>query len=115
MKTPKAVMLILSCFLLVSSQGSMYAQKKVGALTFETVRPTAGNGQEIVYKDKNKQEVKVEYGTLVVPERHDKPDGNTIELAFFRLKSVAPNTGSPIVFLEASSPPLACVKGDKDV
>ena len=100
MKTPKAGMLILSCFLLVSSQGSMYAQKKVGALTFETVRPTAGNGQEIVYKDKNNQEVKVEYGTLVVPERHDKPDGNTIELAFFRLKSVSTSPGSPIVFLE---------------
>jgi pimeloyl-ACP methyl ester carboxylesterase len=78
----------------------MYAQKKVGALTFATVRPTAGNGQEIVYKDKSNQEVKVEYGTLVVPERHGKPQGNTIELAFFRLKSVSPNPGSPIVFLE---------------
>jgi pimeloyl-ACP methyl ester carboxylesterase len=74
MKTIKALILFLSCFLLVSSQGSLYAQKKVGALTFETVRPTAGNGQEIVYKDKSNQEVKVEYGTLVVPERHDKPE-----------------------------------------
>src|SRR5262245_52023193 len=100
MKTLKAIILLLSCFLLVSSQGSLYAQKKVGALTFETVRPTAGNGQEIIYKDKSNQEVKVEYGTLVVPERHDKPNGNTIELAFFRLKSVSPNPGSPIVFLE---------------
>jgi pimeloyl-ACP methyl ester carboxylesterase len=100
MNTPKAVMLILSCFLLASSQGPVYAQKKVGALTFEIVRPTAGNGQEIVYKDKSNQEVKVEYGTLVVPERHDKPNGNTIELAFFRLKSVSPKPGSPIVFLE---------------
>jgi len=71
MKTLKALMLFLSCFLLVTSQGSLYAQKKVGALTFETVRPTAGNGQEIVYKYKNKQEVNLEYGTLVVPERHD--------------------------------------------
>ena len=100
MKTLKAIILFLSCFLLVSSQGSLYAQKKVGALTFETVRPTAGNGQEIIYKDKSNQEVQVEYGTLVVPERHDKPNGNTIELAFFRLKSVSPNPGSPIVFLE---------------
>jgi pimeloyl-ACP methyl ester carboxylesterase len=78
----------------------MYAQKKAGALTFEIVRPTAGNGQEIVYKDKSNQEVKVEYGILVAPERHDKPNGNTIELAFFRLKSVSPKPGSPIVFLE---------------
>jgi pimeloyl-ACP methyl ester carboxylesterase len=100
MKTLKAIILFLSCFLLVSSQGSLYAQKKVGALTFETVRPTAGNGQEIIYKDKSNQEVIVEYGTLVAPERHDKPNGNTIELAFFRLKSVSPNPGSPIVFLE---------------
>jgi pimeloyl-ACP methyl ester carboxylesterase len=100
MKTLKASILFLSCFLTVSYQDSLYAQKKIGALTFEQVRPTAGNGQEIVYKDKSNQEVKVEYGTLVVPERHDKPNGNTIELAFFRLKSVSPNPGSPIIYLE---------------
>jgi pimeloyl-ACP methyl ester carboxylesterase len=100
MKTLKALILFLSCFLIASYQDSLYAQNKIGALTIETVRPTAANGQEIVYKDKSKQEVKVEYGTLVVPERHDKPNGNTIELAFFRLKSVSPNPGSPIIYLE---------------
>ncbi len=100
MKTLKAFILFLLCFLTVSYKDSLYAQKKIGALTFEQVRPTAGNGQEIVYKDKSNQEVKVEYGTLVAPERRDKPNGNTIELAFFRLKSVSPSPGSPIIYLE---------------
>jgi pimeloyl-ACP methyl ester carboxylesterase len=99
-KSLKALLLSLTWVLLISYHGSAYAQKKVGALTLETVRPTAAAGQEIIYKDKNKQEVKVEYGTLVAPERHDKPEGKTIELAFFRLKSSSPTPGSPIIFLE---------------
>jgi pimeloyl-ACP methyl ester carboxylesterase len=100
MKTLKAITLFLPFFLMASSHDPVFAQKKVGTLTFEIVRPTAANGQEIIYKDKSNREVKVEFGTLVVPERHDKPNGNTIELAFFRLKSASPNPGSPIVFLE---------------
>ena len=102
----RTLTLFSTCFLLLASQNALQPQKKVGDLSFETVKPKAGNGQEIVYKDENKQEVKVEYGTLVVPERHDKPNGNTIELAFFRLKSPSPNPGSPIIYL-AGGPGLS--------
>jgi len=43
-----------------------YAQQRLGALKLEEVKPQAGNGQEIIYKDENKQEIKVEYGRLSV-------------------------------------------------
>ncbi|MEW6735135.1 MAG: alpha/beta fold hydrolase [Acidobacteriota bacterium] len=94
------ILFLLIGFIITVFANNLYAQKRVGNLTLESVKPQAANGQEIVYKDENKQEVKVEYGTLVVPERHDKPNGNTIELAFFRLKSPSPNPSSPIVYLE---------------
>jgi pimeloyl-ACP methyl ester carboxylesterase len=99
MRTSKILFLLIG-FVLTIPTTHLYAQKKVGDLTLETVKPQAGNGQEIVYKDENKQEVKVEYGTLVVPEKHENPNGQLIELAFFRLKSTAKNPDSPIVFLE---------------
>ena len=90
------VLLLIACPLSLQAKN----KKRVGELTLEAVKPKAANGVEIVYKDRQQREVKVEHGTLVVPERHDKPGGKVIELAFLRLKTTSSNPGSPIVFLE---------------
>ena len=43
--------------------------------------------------------VAAEQGRMVVPERHGKPGGRTIELAFVRFRSTSPKPGPPIVYL----------------
>lgn len=45
------------------------------------------------------EQIRAELGRLHVPERHDNPDGNLIELAFIRFPSRAEKPGPPIVYL----------------
>lgn len=45
------------------------------------------------------EQIAVELGRLQVPERHDDPDGNLVELAFVRFPSRAETPGPPIVYL----------------
>lgn len=40
-----------------------------------------------------------EIGRLTVPERHARPEGPTIELAFVRYRTTNPNPGPPLLFL----------------
>lgn len=40
-----------------------------------------------------------EIGHLTVPERHESPGGNTIELAFIRFRTTAEHPGPPIIWL----------------
>ncbi len=47
----------------------------------------------------NGQKVEAEFGRIYVPERHAKPNGKLIELAFVRFKSTAKNPSAPIVYL----------------
>jgi pimeloyl-ACP methyl ester carboxylesterase len=51
---------------------------------------------EYVYGDRT---IQAELGRLVVPERHGKPHGPEIALAFVRLKSTSLHPGVPIVYL----------------
>ncbi len=44
--------------------------------------------------------VVAEFGRLVVPEKRSKPQSNTIELAFVRLRGTAHDPGPPLVFLQ---------------
>lgn len=66
-----------------------------------SAQPTAGAATFAPYslRSYDGQVHDIELGTLVVPESRAKPDGATVRLAFFRLKSSAPNPGAPIVFL----------------
>ena len=45
------------------------------------------------------EQIEVELGRLQVPQRHDNPDGEGIELAFVRFPSRAEKPGPPIVYL----------------
>jgi len=51
------------------------------------------------YKASSGEEVAAELGRLVVPARHENPDGATFELAFVRFPSTSANPGPPIVYL----------------
>ena len=45
------------------------------------------------------QEIAAELGHLTVPERHERPQGRQIVLAFVRFRSTAAHPGTPIVYL----------------
>ena len=45
-------------------------------------------------------ELTAELGRLAVPERHDRPAGRTIDIAFVRLRSTAETPGPPVVYLD---------------
>jgi hypothetical protein len=45
------------------------------------------------------QRIQAELGRFVVPEWHEKRDGQEISLAFIRLKSTSAQPGPPIVYL----------------
>lgn len=74
----------LSSLLTVTAVAQKVSEIKIEPYTFET-----NNGQR----------VGAEFGSIHVPERHAKPNGKLIELAFVRFKSTAKNPSSPIIYL----------------
>ena len=51
------------------------------------------------FKTNDGQMIEAELGKIYVPERHAKPNGKLIELAFVRFKSTAKTLSSPIIYL----------------
>ncbi|MBC7796074.1 MAG: alpha/beta fold hydrolase [Pyrinomonadaceae bacterium] len=51
------------------------------------------------FKTNGGQMVEAELGKIYVPERHAKPNGKLIELAFVRFKSTAKTSSIPIIYL----------------
>ena len=47
----------------------------------------------------NGQKIEAEFGRIYVPEKHAKPNGKLIELAFVRFKSTATTSSFPIIYL----------------
>lgn len=43
--------------------------------------------------------IQAELGRFIVPERHDKPNGPRLTLAFVRLRSTSLHSGFPIIYL----------------
>jgi len=75
---------IMSLFLSVSVAAQPVGDIKTAPYTFET---------------KMDQKIEAELGRIYVPEKHSKPDGKLIELAFVRFKSTGKNPSFPIVYL----------------
>jgi Predicted hydrolases or acyltransferases (alpha/beta hydrolase superfamily) len=70
-------------------------------LTVATMAQKVGDIKTVPYTfvTNNGQKVEAELGSLYVPERHGKPNGKLIELAFVRFKSTAKISSFPIVYL----------------
>ena len=65
-----------------------WGQQPFGTVRFEPYAFKASSGT-----------IPAELGHLNVPERHDRPKGKQIELAFVRFRSTAAHPGAPIVYL----------------
>jgi pimeloyl-ACP methyl ester carboxylesterase len=71
---------------------------------FSTMTPLAQKTGDIkiephTFVTNDGQKVEAEFGRVYVPERHARPNGKLIELAFVRFKSTAINPASPIIYL----------------
>ena len=70
-------------------------------LTMTTVAQKVGDikTEPHTFTANDKQKIEAEFGRIYVPERHSKPNGKLIELAFVRFKSTAKTSSFPIIYL----------------
>ena len=70
-------------------------------LTMTAVAQKVGDikSEPYTFETNTGQKIEAEIGRIYVPERHSKPNGKLIELAFVRFKSTAKTSSIPIIYL----------------
>lgn len=68
-------------------------------MTAAAQRPGDIKIEPYTFETNKGQKIEAEFGRIYVPEKHSKPNGKLIELAFVRFKSTAKASSAPILYL----------------